>query len=81
MKSGPFLLDTGFLVALVNLDDPAHVECKQLWGRVRGPFVTSEGVLVETAHMIRRNPLGFATAWGLVSAVGTVIAAPTRHRF
>lgn len=81
MKSGPFLLDSGFLVALVNSEDPAHDKCANAWGRVSGPFVTTEGVLVETAHMVRRNPVGFVTAWGIVSTVGTVVAAPTRYRF
>lgn len=81
MKRGPFLLDTGFLVALVNRADPAHASCAAVWGQLSGPFVTTEGVLVETAHLVRRNPAGFSTAWGLVAAVGTVVAAPTRPRF
>lgn len=81
MKSGPFLLDTGFLVALVNAADPAHDACAATWSRLSGPFVTTEGVLVETAHLVRRNAAGFATAWGLLRAVGAVVAAPMRHRF
>lgn len=81
MRAGPFLLETGFLVALVNASDPAHRSCAATWGGLSGPFVTTEGVLVETAHMVRRNPAGFSKAWGLLSSVGTVVAAPTRHRF
>lgn len=38
-------------------------------------------MLVETAHLVRRNPAGLSTAWGLLRAVGAVVAAPTRPRF
>src|SRR5687768_11965260 len=81
MKSGPFLLDTGFLVALVNAGDPDHLRCEAAWAGLSGPFVTTEGVLVEAAHMVRRNPNGFSSAWALVASVGTVVVAPTRHRY
>lgn len=81
MRAGPFILDTGFLVALVNSADPSHSDCAATWASVSGPFVTTEGVLVETAHMVRRNAAGFSTAWGLLLSVGTVVAAPARHRF
>lgn len=81
MRAGPFLVDAGFLVALVNSADPAHEACAAIWEQISGPFVTTEGVLVETAHMVRRNAKGFSSVWGLVSAVGTVISASTRHRF
>ncbi len=81
MKSGPFLLDTGVLVALINAGDPDHARCAATWAEVSGPFVTTEGVLVETAHLVRRNPQGFSRAWGLIASVGTVVVAPTRHRY
>ena len=81
MRSGPFLLDTGVLVALVNGDDPDHARCAAAWTGLSGPFVTTEGVLVETAHMLRRSPEGFSRAWGLIASVGTVVVAPTRHRY
>ena len=81
MKAGPFLLDTGFLVALMNSADPAHPACADVWGRIAGPFLTTGGVLVETAHLVRGNPAGFETAWGLLKSVGTVVVAATRPRF
>jgi uncharacterized protein len=81
MKSGPFLLDTGVVVALVNSADPDHARCAAMWAELSGPFVTTEGVLVESAHVLRRQPQGFSRAWGLVEAVGTVVVAPTRHRY
>lgn len=80
MKRGPYLLDTGFLVALLNAADPAHQACATLWGQLAGPFLTTEGVLVETAHLVRRNREAFPAAWALVKSVGTLIAASTRPR-
>ena len=80
MRSGPFLLDTGFLVALLNSADPAHAACAEVWGGLAGPFLTTEGVLVETAHLVRKNPAGFDTAWGLLKSVGAVVVAPRFDR-
>lgn len=80
MKRGPFILDTGFLVALVNAGDPDHQACAELWSRVSGPFITTEGVLVETAHLLRRSRGGYAAAWNVVRAVGTVVVAASRPR-
>lgn len=81
MKRGPFLLDTGFLVALINSADRDHAACARAWETVGGPLVTTEGVLVEAAHLLRKRAGAFDVAWSLVKAVGTHIAAPTRPRF
>lgn len=80
MKSGPFLLDTGFLVALVNSADPAHRACAGTWNQLAGPFLTTEGVLVEAAHLVRKNEAGFATVWGLMRSVGTIVSSSPRPR-
>jgi predicted nucleic acid-binding protein len=69
MKPGPWLLDTGFLVGLINASDP-----------VRGPFLTTEGVLVETAHLVRKTRGALAAAWGLIRSVNAVVVPPTRYR-
>jgi predicted nucleic acid-binding protein len=80
MKRGPLLLDTGFLVALVNSADPAHHVCAGTWSQLAGPFLTCEGVLVEAAHLVRKNKAGFATVWGLVRSVGTIVSPSPRPR-
>ncbi len=80
MKRGPFLLDTGFLVALINARDPDHEACADVWARIAGPFVTTEGVLVESAHLLRRSQGGYRAAWSLLRAVGTVVVAASRPR-
>lgn len=80
MTRGPFLLDTGFVIALVNAADRDHGACADAWKQLSGPFLSTEGVLVETAQLLRKKRAGFATAWGLVRSVGTLIAAPTNPR-
>ncbi len=80
MRRAPQLVDTGFLVALVNRADPAHGACVDAWKSVRGPFVSVEGVLVEAAGLLRRVPGAFEAAYRLLSAVGTVWAPPSAAR-
>lgn len=80
MTRGPFLLDTGFVVALINSVDRDHRRCADVWSRISGPFVTTEGVLVETAHLVRKSPGALATAWNLVRGVGTHVAGLTTPR-
>ncbi|MGO8995167.1 MAG: type II toxin-antitoxin system VapC family toxin [Polyangiaceae bacterium] len=63
------LLDTGFLVALVNAKDPDHVRCAEVWGGLRARVVTVEGVLIEAAHLLRRTRGGQAAAMSLGVAV------------
>jgi predicted nucleic acid-binding protein len=67
------LLDTGFLVALVNAADPDHASCAALWSGLRARVVTVEGVLVEAAHMLRRARGGLEAATGLVVAIDAMI--------
>jgi hypothetical protein len=67
------LLDTGFLVALVNAADPDHASCAAVWNGLRARVVTVEGVLVEAAHMLRRARGGFEAATRLVVAVDATI--------
>jgi predicted nucleic acid-binding protein len=76
----PLLLDTGFLVALVNEADPDHMACVETWKGVRAPLVTTEGVLVEAAHLLRRSAGGARAAVSLVWASGAVVVEPTEER-
>lgn len=80
MTQPPKLLDTGFLVALVNAADPAHAACVEVWKTARGPFVTTEGVLAECAHLLRRSPGAFENAWNIVRGVGALVMPFTRPR-
>jgi len=76
-----YLLDTGFLVALADRRDPDHGECRATWSQVRGSLVTVEGVLIEAAHLVRRNPNGLETVLGLLNSVGTELVPPSQDRY
>lgn len=80
MRRGPFLIDAGFLVGLMNADDRAHEACVAAWKQVQGPFVSTEGVLVEAAWLLRRSPRAVEGALGLMRTVA-VLAAPIPWRY
>jgi predicted nucleic acid-binding protein len=74
------LLDTGVVVALVNAADPDHARCVEVWKEIRASLVTVEGVLVETAHLLRRVPGAVDAAINLVVRVGARLVPPTEAR-
>ena len=67
------LLDTGFLIALVNALDPDHERCASVWNTLRARIVTVEGVLVEAAHLLARVRGAPAAALNLVRSVDATI--------
>lgn len=78
---GAFLLDTGFVVALLRADDTDHDRCVEVWTGLRAPrLVSVEGVLVESAHLLRRLRGGTAAVTGLVYAGATELVPTTRER-
>jgi predicted nucleic acid-binding protein len=74
------LLDTGFVVALASADDPDHASCAEVWNELRGQLLSVEGVLVEGAHLLRRDRAGPATLLGLVFGAGTELVPMTEER-
>jgi predicted nucleic acid-binding protein len=74
------LLDTGFVVALVNGSDPAHREAAAFWEPWRGEVVTVEGILVEAAWLLRKARGGPRAAIDLVLDSGARVVAPTERR-
>jgi uncharacterized protein len=74
------LLDTGFVVALVNQADPDHERCVEVWRELRTQLLSVDGVLVEAAHLLRRSPGGSAGVVGLVFSAGTELIATTEPR-
>jgi predicted nucleic acid-binding protein len=74
------LLDTGFVVALVNQADPDHERCVEVWRGLRTQLLSVDGVLVEAAHLLRRSPGGPAGVVGLVFGAGTELLATTEQR-
>lgn len=49
------LIDTGAILALLDLDDDWHEACVEAYDNNRLPWVTTEAVLTETLHLLQRN--------------------------
>lgn len=62
------LLDTGFLVAVVNQADPDHARCVAELERLEGRVLSVEGVLIEAFHLLRKTRGGRAALLGLVQS-------------
>lgn len=56
--AGSWLLDTGPLVALLSRDDAKHAACVAAFEAIRGKLFTTEAVLTEAMHLLRRRRNG-----------------------
>lgn len=74
------LLDTGFVVALINEADPDHERCVELWRGLRAQLLSVDGVLVEAAHVLHRSPGGAEAVVGVVFGSGTELVATSEQR-
>jgi len=52
----PVLLDTGFIVALLNKSDASHILCCRIHDSLDRRFVTCEAVIVESCYLLRNAP-------------------------
>ena len=69
------LVDTGFLLALLDDEDVWHQLCARTYRTTRFPLLTSEAVLTELFHLIGNHPRDFASAWRLVLS-GALVLGP-----
>ncbi len=60
----PVLLDTGVILALLDLRERAHAHCSHVLENLRRPLVTCEAVIAESCYLLRRRP----------DAVGAILA-------
>lgn len=74
------LLDTGFLVALVNAGDPDHADCVAVWASLRARILTVEGVLVEATHLLQRVRGGPRAAARIIMDLGAIVVPATQPR-
>jgi uncharacterized protein len=49
------LIDTGAILALLDRDDEGHEACVAAYNAHRLPWLTTEAVLTEVLHLVRRN--------------------------
>ena len=59
--SGELLLDTGALVSLLDRSQRRHAAFTAFFKGWDGPVVSTEAVLTEATHLVRRTPRGIAT--------------------
>jgi predicted nucleic acid-binding protein len=73
--AGEIILDTGPLVAFLDGSDTSHDACEQfIWG-CRRRLVTTEAVIAEAMHLLRRVPGGQqACLQLLVAGFATIVA-------
>jgi predicted nucleic acid-binding protein len=69
------LADTGALLAYLDRSDRRHDRCREAFGQLRLPLVTTAAVLTELFHLVGDDRRGTEAAWGLVRS-GAVSLAP-----
>jgi uncharacterized protein len=69
-----WLLDTGPLVAYLDVGDPAHVEVAECWDGFSGRFVTTSAVVTEAMYFIGATRAGPRLLAELVAASGLEVA-------
>jgi uncharacterized protein len=67
------LIDTGAILAIVEVDDAYHSACLESLSLVHLPLLTTEAVLTELLHLVRRTNV--ETAWRFVRS-GAVTVQP-----
>lgn len=51
------IVDTGPIVALMNRRDALHGWAVEVFGRMRGPYLTTEGNVSEICHLLEREQI------------------------
>ena len=69
------LIDTGAILALLDLNDPWHRPCLEAFSVMRLPLVTSAAVLAEVFHLVGDGRRALEDAWSFVRS-GAVTLAP-----
>lgn len=69
------LVDTGFLLALLDRDDRWHASCAGAFAKVRLPLLTSAAVLAELFHLLGDGRRGVSAAWTLLRSGAVTVAS------
>ncbi|MER2566797.1 MAG: type II toxin-antitoxin system VapC family toxin [Myxococcaceae bacterium] len=80
MTARKILLDTGVIVAALNDRDPDHVRVVDWLRPTRAQWFTSEGVLVEATHLLRkvRQPVQRVVQFAAALRCDLVAVTPAR---
>ena len=69
------LIDTGAILALVDRSDEWHESCVETYNLNRLPWLTTEAVLTEAFHLVRRNLRDDRPIWTLLRAGAIVLCS------
>jgi predicted nucleic acid-binding protein len=75
-----WLLDTGPLVALLSERDSAHAACVEVFEDFAGHLITTEPVLTEAMHLVRRQPGAHGTCIDFFLEGGAILVEMTAAR-
>jgi uncharacterized protein len=76
-RSGPpaGVIDTGAILALLDLDDAWHEACAEAYDKHRLPWLTTQAVLTEVFHLVLRNVGDDRGVWRLLRS-GAIQVSP-----
>jgi predicted nucleic acid-binding protein len=69
------LIDTGFILALIDGNESWHHPCVQAYNHARLPLLTTEAVLTEAFHLANRSALDSRGVWQLLRS-GAIQMSP-----
>jgi predicted nucleic acid-binding protein len=72
------LIDTGAILALLDKNDRWHGPCLATFLQLRLPVLTSEAVLTEVFHLVKRSRTEMGTVWKFLRS-GAVALATIDH--
>ncbi len=81
MADSPFrsLVDTGAILAILNTNDIWHAACGDAFKNLSLPLITSEAVLTEVFHLLKRLRVASDDAWRLIDSSAIVVATIDNH--
>jgi uncharacterized protein len=67
------IIDTGAILAIVEVDDHWHSDCLAALQLVRLPLLTTEAVLTEVFHLVGRGSFEKEKVWRFVRSGGVTV--------
>jgi predicted nucleic acid-binding protein len=72
------LIDTGAILAILDKNDRWHAPCLATFLQLRLPALTSEAILTEVLHLVKRSRTEMETVWKFLRS-GAVALATIDH--
>jgi len=68
------LIDTGAILAILDKNDRWHAQCLATFLQLRLPALTSEAVLTELFHLVKRSRTEMETVWKFLAPGAVALA-------